>query len=50
MTRSKSIGKKVACKHHRQTEYLKALDKLFDGQCNPDYPHLRFEKLKEVKK
>ena len=49
MTARKSHAKKVLCKLHRQEQYEKALDMLIRHECSPEYPHERFEKLKEVK-
>ena len=46
----KSRLKKQRCIQHRKTEYLKAINRVIDGEAEPEYATSRFKKLKEISK
>lgn len=41
--------KKKECLKHRQTYYEKALDRLIEGEADPEYVNMRFNKLKQIR-
>jgi len=49
MSKSHKAVKFRLIKSHRQEQYEMALDKLIEGKVKPDYPAIRFNKLKEIK-
>lgn len=42
--------KKQLCIQHRKTEYLKAINRVIDGEAEPEYATRRWQKLQEIQK
>ena len=41
--------KKRLCIQHREERYLHAIGKVIDGEADPNYATLRWQKLKDIK-
>ena len=50
MNKGRRINKLISCRKHRQVWYERSLDKLINGEVNPEYVSLRSKKLKDVNK
>ena len=47
MKKSRRI-KKILAIQHRKERYMHAINKVIDGEADPNYARLRWEKLREV--
>ena len=48
MSQRQSQRKKRECIHHRQVKYNDAIQRLIDGESDPEYVRYRFNKLKRI--
>ena len=48
MSQKQSQRKKRECIHHRQVKYDDAIQRLIDGESDPEYTRYRFRKLKRI--